>query len=111
MSALFDEKFSSITRNLFLTLGANGRLSDSLKIIDGFSGAFHLLTAVFVNCLIIFLTFLNLNSLTELMQAGRGVIDVTIISAEEVKVTQKFLFRVMILTLSLFVSTVEEEAA
>lgn len=45
------------------------------------------------------------------MQAGRGVIDVTIISAEEVKVMQNFLLRVLILTLSFLISTVEEEAA
>jgi F-type H+-transporting ATPase subunit O len=62
VSQLFDEtKFSSITRNLFLTLSANGRLGESLKIVDGYS---------------------------ELMQANRGVVNVTIISAEELKKKQ-----------------------
>eukprot|EP00349_Pseudokeronopsis_sp_Brazil_P002049 CAMPEP_0202962572 /NCGR_PEP_ID=MMETSP1396-20130829/6683_1 /ASSEMBLY_ACC=CAM_ASM_000872 /TAXON_ID= /ORGANISM="Pseudokeronopsis sp., Strain Brazil" /LENGTH=171 /DNA_ID=CAMNT_0049683263 /DNA_START=155 /DNA_END=670 /DNA_ORIENTATION=- len=59
---IFDaSKFSSITRNLFLTLSANGRLADSLEIVKGYS---------------------------ELMAASRGVISVTIISAEELKKKQ-----------------------
>eukprot|EP01033_Poteriospumella_lacustris_P012056 gene12056-8612_t len=62
VSHLFDEsKFSSITRNLFLVLSANGRLGESLKIVEGYG---------------------------ELMQAKRGVVNITIISAEQLKKPQ-----------------------
>eukprot|EP01038_Epipyxis_sp_PR26KG_P009902 gene9902-13322_t len=56
---IFDEsKFSHISRNFFLTLAANGRIGDSLKIVDAYG---------------------------ELMNASRGAIKVTIISAESLK--------------------------
>lgn len=62
VSSLLDEKtFSHITRNLFLTLAANGRIGDSVKVI---------------------------NSFEELMQASRGATKVTIISAEALKKKQ-----------------------
>jgi F-type H+-transporting ATPase subunit O len=57
-----DEKqFSYITRNLFLTLCANGKVSDSLKVIQAYQ---------------------------ELMQESRGAVKVTIISAETLKKKQ-----------------------
>lgn len=35
-----EPKFSHITRNLFLTLAANGRIGESSKVIRDFSGEF-----------------------------------------------------------------------
>eukprot|EP00599_Poterioochromonas_sp_BG-1_P005828 CAMPEP_0173149682 /NCGR_PEP_ID=MMETSP1105-20130129/10477_1 /TAXON_ID=2985 /ORGANISM="Ochromonas sp., Strain BG-1" /LENGTH=171 /DNA_ID=CAMNT_0014064607 /DNA_START=196 /DNA_END=711 /DNA_ORIENTATION=- len=62
VGGLLDEsKFSHITRNLFLTLSANGRLNESLNVIRGYQ---------------------------ELLQAARGSINVTIISAEALKKAQ-----------------------
>lgn len=52
---LDDKKFSHITKNLMITLAANGRLMDAGKVISGFE---------------------------EMMQASRGATKVTIISAE-----------------------------
>jgi F-type H+-transporting ATPase subunit O len=62
MGDIFDEKkFSYVTRNLFMTMAANGRVGDSVKVIDAFE---------------------------ELMQASRGAVKVTIISAESLKKKQ-----------------------
>ncbi len=59
---LFEEsKFSHITRNLFLTLAANGRVGEAGKVVAAYN---------------------------ELMQASRGAVDVTIISAEALKKKQ-----------------------
>eukprot|EP01034_Spumella_vulgaris_P023946 gene23946-30230_t len=59
---LFDEKtFSHITRNLLITLCANGRVNEADKVV----GAFN-----------------------EIMQASRGTVRVTIIAAEELKKKQ-----------------------
>eukprot|EP00428_Durinskia_dybowskii_P062611 CAMPEP_0170389876 /NCGR_PEP_ID=MMETSP0117_2-20130122/18846_1 /TAXON_ID=400756 /ORGANISM="Durinskia baltica, Strain CSIRO CS-38" /LENGTH=207 /DNA_ID=CAMNT_0010645883 /DNA_START=55 /DNA_END=678 /DNA_ORIENTATION=+ len=56
-----EPKFTHITRNLFLTLAANGRIGESGRVIRDFS---------------------------ELMQASRGAVKVTIISAEALKKKQ-----------------------
>ncbi len=58
---LDDSKFSHVTRNLFLTLAANGRAGDSLKVASAFQ---------------------------ELLQASRGAVSVTVISAEALKKEQ-----------------------
>jgi F-type H+-transporting ATPase subunit O len=62
LDAMLDEKkFSHITRNLLMTMAANGRIKEAGKVI----GAYE-----------------------ELMQAARGSVDVTIISAETLKKKQ-----------------------
>jgi len=62
VGGLLDEShFSHITRNLFLTLSANGRLNEAINVIRGYQ---------------------------ELLQAARGSINVTIISAETLKKAQ-----------------------
>jgi hypothetical protein len=39
VASLIDEQtFSHITRNLFLTLAANGRIGDSIKVISAYEG-------------------------------------------------------------------------
>ena len=63
ISALIEEtKFTNITRNLFLTLAANGRVQEAGHIIRDFS---------------------------ELMQAARGSVHVTVIASEELKKKQQ----------------------
>lgn len=61
LTALFDDKFSHITRNLFITLSDNGRAADALQVITSY---------------------------VELMQAARGSTSVSIISAEPLKKKQ-----------------------
>lgn len=59
---LFDEKtFSHISRNLLLTLAANGRMKDTSRIVTAYG---------------------------ELMQASRGAVQVTIITSEALKKKQ-----------------------
>jgi F-type H+-transporting ATPase subunit O len=58
---LEESKFSHVTRNLFLTLSANGRVGEVNKVIASYN---------------------------DLMQASRGAVDVTIISAESLKKKQ-----------------------
>eukprot|EP01031_Cornospumella_fuschlensis_P028536 gene28536-34446_t len=60
-SLISEDKFSNISRNLMLTLAANGRLSDASKVIAAYE---------------------------ELMQASRGTTQVTIISSEALKKKQ-----------------------
>jgi F-type H+-transporting ATPase subunit O len=55
---LAEDKISPITRNLFVTLAANGRIGESAKIVSAFE---------------------------ELIAAAKGVVPVTIISAEALK--------------------------
>lgn len=56
---LFDEtKFTHITRNLFLTLSANGRLPDTYKVIGSYE---------------------------ELIQASKGIVKAVVISSEPLK--------------------------
>lgn len=58
---LDEKKFSHVTRNLLMVLAANGRARDTGKVINAFN---------------------------EIMQAARGAVDVTIISAETLKKKQ-----------------------
>jgi len=55
LSLLSEDKFSNVTRNLFQTLAGNGKLNEVNKVIGGFS---------------------------EMMEASRGVVKATIITAE-----------------------------
>ena len=56
---MFDEtKFTHITRNLFLTLSANGRLADTHKVIGSYE---------------------------ELIQASKGIVKAVVISSEPLK--------------------------
>lgn len=44
VGALIEEpKFSHVSRNLFITLAANGRIGESSKIISAFNGTFELI--------------------------------------------------------------------
>jgi F0F1-type ATP synthase delta subunit len=58
---LDEKKFSHITRNLLMTMAANGRIKEAGKVISQFG---------------------------EIMQAARGTVEVTIISAEVLKKKQ-----------------------
>lgn len=57
-SMLDEKKFSHISRNLLMTMAANGRIKEAPKVISAFE---------------------------EIMQAARGTVEVTIISAETLK--------------------------